>query len=336
MNLYPPRAYLAEALPRHERALVRYEEHLRQERFASCEQRLSQLLSQLYGEAERLYSMARAWPDESRVRHLALRAALLSKGLSVPAHTQLVRTLSRHLKPEDREAFEHLRAVRTALSELRLVGSSKRSGREHRKCIESLATQAEALEEELAQSWAPLKSLREQPRCAELVPRVAAALPREGVLVEFVAFRERPLNLQAEPSRADREAPARYLALLLFPDGRTGAVDLGEAEPLEAAAHLLHRSLASHSAAWHRAAQELHALTIRPLLSRLGAARRLFIAPDGWLTLVPFGELHDGKRFLAEVFEVTPLASGRDLLPRHEALPRGRGILYLSSPEAGL
>jgi hypothetical protein len=104
---------------------------------------------------------------------------------------------------------------------------------------------------------------------------------------------------------------------------------------MDATAILLHRALTSRFDSCLPAAQALYASALRPLLSHLGSVRRLFIAADGWLALVPFAELHDGKRFLSDAFEITQLASGRDLLPGPEGLPRKHPLLFLTGLELG-
>jgi len=314
MSQPPPRVRLAEALPSLEHALERSEERLRQGRFATSEAYLEQLLLELHEEAHRLYSLAMAWPDEARVRQLALCAALLRKGLSVEKLSQQARALYQELRREDRGAFEYLRALYTELCVPRLAGPGTRSPEDYQQRIEILSTQRGLLEADLATRSALLRSLREQPPPAELPSRVAAALPRDGALIEFVIFRNLPRTPQPEASSANPAGEQRYLALLLLADGSTHAADLGPAERLDAAAILIHRWLAGRSAHCHAAVQVLHELAMRPLLSRLGRVRRLFIAPDGWVALAPFAELHDGGRFLSEAFELTQLHSGRELL----------------------
>lgn len=318
---------IGETLQPLERALALSEEHLRQGCFATSEAHLAQL----HAEAHQLYSLALAWPDEARVTHLALSAALLRKRLSLEGLSHLSRTLSRELKEEDRQAFERLRALRTELFTLRLAGPGTRSRGDYERRLETLAIQGDTLEEDLARRSALLRWIRGQPPATELPSRVAAALPRDGALVEFVAFRSRPLTAEPAPCSAQAAGQSRYLALLLLADGSTHCVDLGPAVPIDASAILLHRALAGHAAWFQPAARALYASTVRPLLSLLGTVRQLFIAPDGWLALVPFTELHDGSHFLTDVIGITQISSGQDLLPGPEGLPRRRPALFQTS-----
>jgi hypothetical protein len=331
----PPRACLAGALPSLERALALSEQRLRQQCFASSEVHMAPLLAQLREEAVRLYSLALAWPDEASVSALALSAALLCKNLSFEGLSHVSRTIYQELRKEDREAFEQLRALQTRLSVLRLTESGTPSADVQQR-IEDLRAESDALWAVLARSSPLLHSMREQPPPTELPSRVAAALPRDGALVEFAAFKYLPPAPGLASASSERPAgQPRYLALLLLADGRTYTIDLGAAALPEAAALLLHRSLTSRSAHWQAAAQALHALVFRPLLSRLGTARRLFVAPDGWLALTPFTELHDGEKFLSDTFDITQLSSGRDLLTAKGRSPT-RPVLCLTSLDLGM
>ncbi|ADO68056.1 CHAT domain-containing protein [Stigmatella aurantiaca] len=138
------------------------------------------------------------------------------------------------------------------------------------------------------------------------------------------------------PKRAPPPTPAsaelRYLALLLFPDGRTHTVDLGPAEPIDQAALRLQEALARRNTDVLAVAQSLYALAFQPLMPLLGDSRRLFVSPDGQLTLVPFAALHDGDHFLADAFEFTYLTSGKDLLPRADGSPVSRSVVVLADP----
>ena len=64
---------------------------------------------------------------------------------------------------------------------------------------------------------------------------------------------------------------------------------------------------------------ERHDLTrtlFEPLLPALGDCRRLFIAPDGELSLVPFEALplEDHGNFVADLYEISYVSTGRDIL----------------------
>jgi CHAT domain-containing protein len=167
------------------------------------------------------------------------------------------------------------------------------------------------------------------PSPADIVDRVAQALPKDGALVEFITYVDRPLV----PGSGAPEPRQRYLALVLFPDATTRALDLGPAEPIDSAASLLRVALANRDAAFQAHAQALYRLAFQPLLPLLGKTRRLFLSPDGQLALVPFDALHDGQRYLVDAFDFTSLTSGKDLLPRPQEAAPAASVVVLADPD---
>ncbi|HVG64288.1 MAG TPA: CHAT domain-containing protein, partial [Hyalangium sp.] len=127
----------------------------------------------------------------------------------------------------------------------------------------------------------------------------------------------------------------RYLALILFPDGRIRAVDLGLAAAIDLAALRLHQAFAGNAVSHLPAAQTLYRRAFQPLLQHLGKSRQLFLAPDGQLNLVPFAALHDGHRFLVDTFDITYLTSGKELLPRPETPSPAHSVVVLADPDFG-
>ena len=111
------------------------------------------------------------------------------------------------------------------------------------------------------------------------------------------------------------------------------AIDLGAAATIDRAASDLSDAFASRAVDYQAYAQTLYALVFQPLRPLLGDTRRLFLAPDGQLGLVPFDALHDGRRFLIEAFDITYLTSGKELLSWTEARPSSGSVVVLADPE---
>ncbi|WP_257462902.1 CHAT domain-containing protein [Archangium lipolyticum] len=322
----------ASARPLLERAFTLSEEYLRTEALALSESRHTSFLQFLRDDEARIHALLRAHPDDARVRHLALTAVLLRKGRSIEETANTSRILYHDLGPQDREQFEQLRALRSQFATLALRGPGSHSHAEYQRRLEELASRAEALEATLTRRSAPLRALITLPPPAEMVERVAAALPQEAALVEFVVYEDRPRSPKPGPHASEVPAQLRYLVLVLFPGGRTRALDLGPAAPIDLATSDLSNALASRDAAYQLPAQTLYTLAFQPLLPLLGDVRRLFIAPDGQLGLVPFDALHDGHHFLIESFDVSYLTSGRDLLPRPRSPPPSRSVVVMADP----
>ena len=323
----------AQALPLFTRAFALSERRLRQESLGFSEARLASFLQFLRADEERLYALLRAHPDDAGVRRLALGAALLLKGRSVGESSDISRTIYRSLSARDRETFERLRGLRTQLAQLSLQGPGRLPPADHQRRLEELAAQGTALEADLAQRSAPLRALTTLPPPAEIVDRVAAALPGDAALVELITYVDRPLVPGPGTPGTHRPGSLRYLALVLFPAATIRYRDLGAAGPIDAAVSRLRDALANRDASVQASAQALHQLAFQPLLPLLGTTRRLFLSPDGQLSLVPFAALHDGQRFLVDTFDFTYLPSGKHLLPRpQESAPPG-SVVVLADPD---
>jgi CHAT domain-containing protein len=324
---------LPEALPLLTRALAISEQHLRQEALGFSESRLTLLLQDLRTTEQFLYSLVREHPKDARVRRLALSAALLRKGRSSEETASIFRSLYRSMGAEERDRLERLRGLRTQLATLSLAGPGSLTPADYQQRLDALASEGDALEADLAKRSAPLRALTRLPPPAEIVDQVAASLPRDGALVELLAYVDSPLGPQSAIPHSRSQGQLRYLALVLFPDTSTRALDLGPAAPINLAATRLRDELARRDAGFQTSAQALYQLAFRPLLPLLGNTRRLFISPDGQLNLVPFAALHDGHHFLLDSFDLTYLTSGRDLLPRLQDRPSSSSVFVLADPD---
>src|SRR5260370_30291501 len=141
---------------------------------------------------------------------------------------------------------------------------------------------------------------------------VRSAIPGDCALVEFVAYR--PFN-----SRATTEEPygdLRYAASVLHRNTAPKGVDLGDAKTINAAVGRLRAALRDPSRSdVQQLAQAVAGKVFQPLQSLLADDKRVLLAPDGQLNLIPFEALLDGQgRSLVERFSITYLPTGRDLL----------------------
>ena len=324
---------LDQALPLFTRAFAVSEQRLRQESLGFSEARLASFLQRLRDDEERLYALLRAHPEDAHVRRLALGAALLLKGRSVEESAGISRTVYRSLGAQDRDTFERLRGLRTQLAQLSLQSPGTHAPADHQRRLAELTEQGNALETDLAQRSAPLRALAALPPPAEIVDRVAAALPRDAALVEFITYEDRPLVPRRSPPGQPPPGQLRYLALVLLPDATVRFRDLGPAEPIDSAASRLRDALANRDADFQATAQALYQRAFRPLLPLLGPYRRLFLSPDGQLALVPFAALHDGQRFLVDAFDFTYLSSGKNLLPRPQESAPPEAVIVVADPD---
>jgi tetratricopeptide (TPR) repeat protein len=189
----------------------------------------------------------------------------------------------------------------------------------HRATLAAWRARAEEAEGALAQQIPEISldaALRAATRAA-----VAAALPAGAALVELVRF--------FDWDAATRAGTPRYLALVLRAGdpGAVAAVDLGVAAAVDDLVARFRASLGAGDEAGRRLlpapamtagpplGPALHAAVFAPLAAALSGATRIFLAPDGELTRLPFEVLPapDG-RLLVDGYAFSYLGAGRDLL----------------------
>ena len=166
----------------------------------------------------------------------------------------------------------------------------------------------------------------------EVTPKqIAAALPTDGVLVEFQRYQ--PFDGKQPPNQ--RWGSARYLALILKPSGSVTAVQLGEAKPIEEA---ITNALSATSQSLGDAPASLAAisrLVLDPLKPHLAGSRQWFLSPDGELNRVPFAALPsplNPGQTLAEAVQLRLLTTGRDLLRFQQPAAKGNAALVMANP----
>ncbi len=190
---------------------------------------------------------------------------------------------------------------------------------------QALTAERDRLEAELYRQLPALKIPEVSPK------QIAAALPSDGVLVEFQRYQ--PFDGKKPPKQ--RWGSPRYLALILKPNGSIQAVQLGEAKPLEEAiARALAataESLADAPALWGAVSR----LVLDPLKPHLAGSRQWFLSPDGELNRVPFAALPtpgDPNRTVGEATQLRLITTGRDLLRFQQPIARGNAPLVMANP----
>jgi tetratricopeptide (TPR) repeat protein len=243
---------------------------------------------------------------------------------------------------------------------------------EHKRTLTELNDRKSSLEAELAREI-PELSLEQKLRIVNCRD-VMMTLPKDAALVELVRFNV--FDFDAAAKHAEAVKPARYLAFVLLA-GESAAVrmiDLREAEridklvsqvitsidrkgkrrgfwtglrsflftPIES---LLGRRTLSGQSVEAEAELEagesraiLRAAVFDPLVEFLGGRTRLFLAPDGELTRLPFEVLPttDGGH-LIDSYAVSYLTCGRDIL--RFGVPVGREFsepLVVAAPDYDL
>jgi CHAT domain-containing protein/Tfp pilus assembly protein PilF len=278
----------------------------------------------------------RSAPRDAQAARLALNIVLRRKGRALDAMSDQIETLRRRADPADRVLLERLSATRSRLANLRLRGPERASAAQFESETAKLDTEAGQLEATVGSRSAEFRALT-QPVTVE---RVQGAIPADAALVDIVMYK--PFNAKARTA-LERFGEPRYVAYILKPRGEPQFVELGAAAAINANVEKLRAALrsagdggAGEIARVKQAARALDEQLMRPVRQALGATRRLFLAPDGELNLIPFAALVDERgRYLVEDYTITYLTSGRDLLRLQVKGEHGQPPLVFADPIFG-
>ncbi len=258
---------------------------------------------------------------------LALTTVLRNKGRLLDAFTDSMGTLRRKLKPAHREILDALGAARARLATLAAKGPA--AGEE--AAFQRVVAQ---LEDEIRKRELQIGKVSAEYRAANpsvTLEAVQAAIPADAALVEIVEYTKPD---PAKGSMRAAEGTPSYAAYVLSGGGPPQRVDLGPSAIIDALVPTLRDALASPASEDVKArARALDALVMEPVRGLLGETRRLLVAPDGALNLIPFAALVDERgRFLVERYELSYLSSGRDLLRLQVTVPTHGGPVIFADP----
>lgn len=237
-------------------------------------------------------------PEHQPLAELALTTLLRHKGLVLELGTKVADVVRRSLPEEHRYLIEEIVASRA-----RLAYIAKRGPRS--STTDDFASEVAAVHDDQDRLWNEIlehSSTTESFQSLTL-SHIQRTLPVDGVLIEMVRY------VPSLPRSSHAGTESRYAAYLVFPSGFDW-VDLGPAEVIDAHVEVFRRAITLKlpiTSALYRAVME-------PLVERLHGARRLFIAPDSTLNLVPFAAFYDGERYLVERYVLHNLSAGRELL----------------------
>lgn len=292
--------------------------------------RLRDLMALLRIEEETVYGMLLG-PHPAAVDDLAMRLTLRRKGREAEVGALNNRLVHRNMgRPEVKQLSDEWNSVRQQRETLLFQGAGKQPVESYRKQLQDLTLLAESLEHRLAVDMPELRNFQPPP-FQEVLETVAQQLPKDGVLIDVVWTK--PWGRKAKP-QISGWGDAHYVALLLFPDQHTLAVDLGVAAQLDRLVIVFLRALASPSSDSRPAAQALYATLFNKLTPYVGGQKDVFLSLDGSLNMVAFDALHDGRDYLLGQYRFHYLTSGRDLLRRPSHVVAGPSVV-LGNPLIG-
>jgi CHAT domain-containing protein/Tfp pilus assembly protein PilF len=266
----------------------------------------------------------------SQALNLAFTTLLRRKGRGLDAMTDTIAALRSHATPQVQALFDRLTQARSQLATLILRGPDATRPDTYRRRVKYLKVEVDDLEAELSSRSI---EFRKQMQPVTL-SAVRAVLPAGSALVEFAYF------TPPDP-KTGKDMQPRYLAYALAPQGEPKWVDLGEAALIDQAIDEWRKALRSPNRTdverFARAVDEKVMRPVRSLLREMpGEARRLLIAPDGSLNLIPFAALVDEQnQYLIEHYSISYLTSGGDLLRLQTSEPSKGAPLVVANPDFG-
>ncbi len=309
------------------RASLIGESRLYQEGGSLPEERFYLLLASLERQEELLLTAVLRQPEQVELRQLALAVALLRHSRAAVQLREQNRSLAQTLDADGKKQLARLRSLRSLYAQRCFVLPTAVLPPSQRNRLHELEDEIDKLESLLAQKSQLVAARRRRPSLQDIVSSVQAAMPLTGLFVQFVQFQ--PYTL---PGVAASEP--RYLALLLWPEGRIENLDLGQADRIDAAAVKLWTALASSASidVVHEAKRALYDLIVNPLKPWLRGRRQLILAPDGALHLVPFAVFAEGTEALLSELDISYVTSGIDLLPQPVAPRSARSVVVIADP----
>jgi CHAT domain-containing protein len=269
---------------------------------------------------------SQAAPSDPQALDLAFTTLLRHKGRGLDAMTDTIATLRRNATQQDRALFDELKATSSELASLKLKDSSAGDIATFRKRIKDLEDKVDKLENELSSRSREFQ-VQTQP---VTIASVQAALPADSALIEFA------LHTPLDP-KTEEKKQARYLAYILTAKGQPKWVDLGESAKIDRAVDVWREALRDPNRTDVKLlARDVDEKVMRPVRSLLGETRRLLIAPDSLLSLIPFAALIDEQNlYLLERYSISYLTSGRDLLRLQTPQPSKDAPLVVANPDFG-
>jgi tetratricopeptide (TPR) repeat protein/CHAT domain-containing protein len=228
--------------------------------------------------------------------------------------------------PDLAPTLHKLRTLNAQIARKIMSGPGPEGPEAHRELLEKWKAEKESIEVLLASRIPEIDLER---RLADANRRkVADALPEGAVLVEFVRFN--PFDFKAIPAQGQSPwKPARYLAFVL-PAGEPRnirMIDLGDADAIDAMISDFRIAIKADKPSARVGAAgdarvprvdvgpKLREALFDPIKKGLGERKRLFLAPDDKIYLLPFGVLpEDKERCIIDDYYISYVGAGRDVL----------------------
>ena len=302
-------------------------DNLRLQLFAVSSERQKLLISRQLQTSYCAYlSIIQQLPDPARFAVKAYDHVLTQKAMTAQAQMAQRDEILAGGQPNLRTKFEQLNTLRMRIARNALAGPGLEGAAAHEQILNEWNMQREELEIELAKEI-PEINLRRKLRHVTH-GSVARSLPAGTAVVEYVRYYDFDFSFVSLDD--DKKHRSHYLAFVLlsqapnslrmFDLGDAEQIDLMVADFIDMVAHQggdpTGRNLMPVGTGRRvDVGAALRAAVFEPVVSALGGRKRLFIAPDGSLSRLPFEVLPAGdQRSVIDDYTVSYLSTGRDVL----------------------
>jgi len=241
-----------------------------------------------------------------------LEASLHRKGMLLKVASEIRQVTRMARDPALTKVADELTAVRKRLAALTLSGPTAETRGRHAEVLAELEERINALEGELGRTSARFR----QSVTKIDVDKLAAALPADGALVDFLVYGD--------------EGKQKLAAAVLRRDGDTPVYKLVKYDDLAAidAAILKYRKDIQNEEMDFdellESGQAVYDLLWKPLAAAIDGKAKIFVVPDGTINILPIAALVDKQgKYLIERADIRILGSSRDLLP--STVPPAKG-----------
>ena len=318
---------LSEALASMEQAVNLFERRTKQLiTIAADEQRLLRVQN-LKGVIDIFLSIVFHYFSQSHdTIQTTFKRVLRNKAMGAEASSVQRDVVLRGLYPNLEPMLREVANLRMKIAHKFISGADIENQATHEQHLFKLKAQRKLLEVRLA-GLIPEINLERQ---LQAVDSHAVALKlseqiEKSALVEF--FRFDVFDFQAIWSDVLQAEQSRYLAFVLLAEEPENVqmIDLGKAEPIDRAIAKFRASIVGETQAREfetvpmkhitSNGRALREVVFDPLLEAIGDRKRLFIAPDGDLSKLPFEVLPtEDDRRLIDDYQISYLSTGRDIL----------------------
>ncbi len=272
---------------------------------------------------------AQLLPNNTTACQLALTEILRRKGRSIDAINQNVEALYKRSKPEDIALLDELKQKKTLCSNLITQGLGKTTAEDYQKKLKSLQNEIDEIEFKISKKSFEF-GIQIKPITLQAVQQ---AIPQDSTLIEFASY-------NSYNAKTNTYGKKHYVAYLLNNQGEPTWVELGEAEIIDRLIEQLRLKLRNKKASINKEikplARKLDEVVMQPVRKLTEKGKRLLLAPDGKLNLIPFAALVDENgKYLVENYSISYLTSGRDLLRLEFKIDSKQLPVIIGNPDFG-